>query len=177
VPNKLLCHISGPKGCGKTTVGKYLQKVFWDCIIVKDLDEFDPAKDIDWNSINNINNFLRKRFELKQKKVDAFLKSATKPVVFVGLHTEGCHVLNIPTCNRFILPVTADQAAVNAVMRSKKHELNDTKPEHPSHKADTEIQDLPNRKKEAQRDIEYLHSIGYVKRSARQIETWIRENL
>lgn len=177
VKNKLLCHISGPNGCGKSTVGEYLQKVFWDCIIVKDLDDFDSTKEIDWTNIKDINKFLNKRFEAKQKKVDDFLKNANKPVVFVGLHTEGSHVLSIPTCNRFILPITADQAAINAIARSKRQKMQEQKDVHPTHKQKCDIADLVERKKEAQRDIEYLHSMGYVKKNRRQLEIWIRENI
>lgn len=81
--NRVIIHISGPSGAGKTTLGNKLKQLFKDKIIVKDLDDLRDE-------------FIKKRYsgekwkyideEGYQQYIDNFIKRKTKPIVFVGLN-------------------------------------------------------------------------------------------
>ena len=178
---KLMCHIAGPKGCGKSTLGKSLQTKFGGKIMVKDLDDFDKDGAIDWKNTPSIDEMLYNRYIKKQKSLDSFLKTVGKPTVLVGVHNEGCFILNIPTCNRFLMNVTADQAAHNAINRHKRAQDVNLAAKRPdlldNHKVDVNIEDLDTRRIEAQKDIDFLSKTGYVRKNNAEIEQWIQENL
>ena len=150
--------------------------------MVKDLDDFDKDGAIDWKNTPSIDEMLYNRYIKKQKSLDSFLKTVGKPTVLVGVHNEGCFILNIPTCNRFLMNVTADQAAHNAMNRYKRaadalHQQPGRPKLENNHKVDVNIEDLDTRRIEAQKDIDFLSKTGYVRKNNAEIEQWIQENL
>ena len=76
---KLIIHISGPQGAGKTTLGNKIKEIYNDKIYLKDLDDL-YSEFINQKKINNyqefINNFIR--------------KNSDKPLIITGLSAEKC---------------------------------------------------------------------------------------
>jgi hypothetical protein len=87
--NKIVIHISGASGAGKTTLGKKLSDKFGKKIIVKDVDdlrkEFVEKTYGGYDKMWNIKNFIWDH-EAYQLYIDKFVKKQTKPLVFVGLN-------------------------------------------------------------------------------------------
>lgn len=78
--NKLIIHISGSQGSGKTTMGNQLKDLYGDKITVMDLDDMN----IDYQ--NN-----KDKYESYQKYIDLIIdKNQSKPLIFVGLDAEMC---------------------------------------------------------------------------------------
>ncbi len=147
IESQVLAHISGSSGSGKTFLANKLQKVYPN-IIFKDLDEFDDeATEILGFTIKK-NNYTDQMLETLAKKrqelMDDFIKQSNKPIIFVGHHTEGDYVLDIPTKNRFLLNVDAKTSAYRAYIRSQK--------EDPKHRRT--LEELPQDEKEAQERAE-----------------------
>lgn len=86
---KVIIHISGPSGAGKTTLGNKLKEQFGDKIIVKDTDdlraEFVGERYGGYTKLWNIKNFVWDN-EAYQKYIDNYIKQQTKPLIFVGLN-------------------------------------------------------------------------------------------
>lgn len=78
INEKLIIHISGASGVGKTTMGNKLQKKFGNKIIVKDTDDL-----IEEFSKGNYQNFDTIKY---QKYINEFINNQNKPIVFVGLN-------------------------------------------------------------------------------------------
>lgn len=86
---KIIIHISGPSGAGKTTLGNKLKYKYSDKIIVADIDDlrFDFVK-------KEYGGFSQFKFNKRdawnehryQKFIDNFIKKQNKPIIFVGLN-------------------------------------------------------------------------------------------
>ena len=92
--SKIIIHISGAPGSGKTFLGNQLKEQFGKKIIVKDLDELvdkfikDFYGNKKWTYIDE-NEY--------QKYIDTFIDKQKKPIIFVGLNDN-----NNPKVERFI---------------------------------------------------------------------------
>ena len=89
---KIIIHICGASGSGKTFLGNQLKEKFGKKIVVKDLDElrdehikktYDTSKG--W-SINEVK---------YQKFIDDFITKQNKPIIFVGLNDNHLGTKNI----------------------------------------------------------------------------------
>lgn len=85
----LIIHISGPSGAGKTTLGKKLKNLFGSDIVVKDIDDLRSefiqikyGKKFNWEIFDS---------DLYQKFIDDFIKTKSKPIIFVGLNQYFWH--------------------------------------------------------------------------------------
>jgi guanylate kinase len=165
----LLCHIAGPSGSGKTTVLQKIYKLFPN-IITKDLDEFDDEA----SAILGLDSTQKKYWqdrdllnlaELRQKLMNEFLaQHSNNSVVLAGFHTEGPHTLKIPTSNKFLLDISAEESAHRAYKRSQNEEI----------KFKRTLEDLPYDIAEAQKDINFLVAHNYQKMSEEDIVDFIR---
>lgn len=168
---QVLAHISGASGSGKTYLANELSKVY-PSVIFKDLDEFDDEA-VDILKYNNIrksqytDDMLLKLANLRQKLMDEFVAHHNKPIIFVGHHTEGEHVLNISTKNKFLLNVDAKTSAWQAYLRSQKEDIKHRRT----------LEELPEDEKEAQEVINYLLKNGYKKLDSKEIKDWMKNNL
>lgn len=166
--SKVLAHISGASGSGKTTIAKKLSLIYPN-VIFKDLDDFDDeaTEKLKYSEINKQefdDKMLAELAILRQKLMDEFVALAKKPIVFVGHHTEGNNVLYIPTENKFMLDTDAETSAVRAYKRSQT--------EDPKHRR--KLQDLPEDIKEAKEVIEFLLKNGYKSMNHDQILNWMK---
>jgi ABC-type oligopeptide transport system ATPase subunit len=167
--NDVLAHIAGASGSGKTTLGNKLASSY-SGIIVKDLDEFDDEAErmLGWSNIRKkdyTDEMLLKLAKTRQQLMDDFIKRSNKPMIFVGHHTEGDHVLHIPTKNRFLLNVDAKTSAWRGYQRSQK--------EDPKYRRT--LEELPQDEKEAQETIDWLLRNGYKSLSHDQILQWMTD--
>lgn len=165
--HRVLAHISGPSGSGKTTLANKLS-ISHPGVVFKDLDDFDDEATsiLKFDGINK-QNYTDKMLEVLAKKrqdlMNDFIEKSTKPIVFVGNHTEGDYVLNIPTKNRFMLNVDARTSAMRAYLRSQKEDP----------KFRRTLDELPEDQKEAQEVIDWLIKNGYKPLSDKQIAQWL----
>jgi len=88
---KLVIHITGSQGSGKTTIGKYFTKTFGDAIVVEDIDDLQAI----YASSNHHISF--------QAFLNKFIKSTKKPLVLVGLTAEKCLGEMNPDDERFYI--------------------------------------------------------------------------
>jgi ABC-type oligopeptide transport system ATPase subunit len=165
--NRVLAHVAGPSGSGKTTLAKQLAAVHYD-VLFKDLDDFDDEgeKLLGFDDIqkkNYTDEMLQQLAAKRQALMNDFVKKADKPIVFVGHHTEGDHVLDIPTNNRFLLNTDAKTSAKRGYQRSQN--------EDPKHRRT--IDEIPEDEKEAQKIIDWLLSNGYKPLSKKEITQWM----
>ncbi len=81
---RLIIHVSGPSGAGKTTLGNKLIEKFGNKIVVKDLDNLRSE------FIEKVygDNFTWDKFDSKkyQKFLDDYILKQTKPLILVGLN-------------------------------------------------------------------------------------------
>jgi deoxyadenosine/deoxycytidine kinase len=81
--NKLIIHISGASGSGKTVLGKKLQAHFKSRIIVKDLDDLQNEfikffyGNKNWTYIDDVE---------YQNYINNYINKQNKPIIFVGLN-------------------------------------------------------------------------------------------
>jgi shikimate kinase len=167
--NEVLAHIAGASGSGKTTLGNEISD-FDSSIIVKDLDEFDDESE----SILGYSNIMKKDYtdemlfnlsKTKQQLMDDFIEKSTKPIIFIGHHTEGDHILHIPTKNKFLLNIDAKTSALRNYQRSQKQDPKYRK----------SIEEIPQDEKEANEIINWLLKNGYKPLSREQILQWIKK--
>lgn len=163
----VLAHVSGPSGSGKTTLANLMAKDYPN-IVFKDLDDFDDqaVSTLGWTDVRKndyTDEMLKELAELRQKLMDEFVRNSVKSIIFVGHHTEGDHVLDINTSNRFLLDVDAKTAAMRAWKRSQK--------EDPKHRRS--LTDLPADEKEAQGVIDFLKTNGYRTMSVADFSKWL----
>ena len=168
--SEVLAHIAGASGSGKTTLGHKIASNY-SGIVVKDLDEFDEeAEEIlgysDVRKKDYTDEMLSKLAKKRQQLMDDFIKTSNKPIVFVGHHTEGDHVLYVPTKNKFLLNVDAKTSAWRAYQRSQK--------EDPKYRRT--LEELPQDEKEAEETINWLLDNGYKPLSHDQILKWMLTN-
>ena len=76
--NKIIIHISGAQGSGKSTMGNILSQEFKENIIVKDLDDLH----VDFYKQTEIQNY--------QQFIYNFTEKYNKPIIFTGLSSEMC---------------------------------------------------------------------------------------
>jgi ABC-type oligopeptide transport system ATPase subunit len=167
--NEVLAHIAGASGSGKTTLGNEITSSY-SGIVVKDLDEFDDEaeKMLGYSDVRKkdyTDEMLSKLAKTRQQLMDDFIKRSNKPIVFVGHHTEGDHVLHVPTNNRFLLDVNAKTSAWRGYQRSQK--------EDPKYRRS--LEELPQDEKEAEETINWLLKNGYKPLSRNQILQWMEE--
>jgi len=84
--DKLIIHISGASGSGKSFLGQKLTDLFGDKIIVKDLDELLDdyfAEHFGKNSSYNLGDVNEESY---QDYIDNYISKQTKPIIFVGLN-------------------------------------------------------------------------------------------
>ena len=80
--NKLIIHIAGPQGSGKTTMGNKLSDKFKNKIHVKDLDELWSEYVQEYDQNNKID---------YQKYIDNYINNYNNmPLIFVGLDADIC---------------------------------------------------------------------------------------
>ena len=158
---RILCHIAGPSGSGKTTLLEKIHNQF-PSIITKDLDEFDDEA----SSMLGLDSTQKKAWQdedfkkladLRQKLMDDFiLQHKEQDIVFGGFHTEDKYVLIIPTENKFLLDVSAEESARRAYARSQSEDI----------KFKRSLEDLPSDIMEAQKEIDFLLEHHYKKMAA-----------
>lgn len=78
---KLVIHIAGPQGSGKTTMGNELVKEFKNKIHVKDLDDL-------WNEYYQY--YEKSKIDYQEYIDDYIKKHNDKPLIFVGLDANLC---------------------------------------------------------------------------------------
>ena len=165
--HNVLAHVSGPSGSGKTTLANNLS-ITHPKITFKDLDDFDDEATaiLNFDGIKKqdyTDEMLKILANKRQDLMNDFIEKSNKPIVFVGHHTEGDHVLNIPTKNRFMLNVDAHTSAMRAYLRSQKEDQ----------KFRRTLDELPEDQKEAQEVIDWLIKNGYKPLSDKQIAQWL----
>lgn len=166
--SQVIAHIAGASGSGKTTLANQLAAVHSN-VIFKDLDEFDEQAEqiLGWNNIRKkdyTDVMLLKLARMRQSLMDDFIKKSNKPIVFVGHHTEGEHVLDIPVKNKFLLNVDAKTSSWRGYQRSQKEE--------PKYRRTME--ELPQDEREAQETIDSLLKHGYKPLSHEEIGQWLK---
>lgn len=164
----VLSHISGASGSGKTTLANQLSTKYPN-IIFKDLDEFDDdaTRLLGYNIKKSeyTDEMLKTLFDKRQELINEFIKQSKKPIIFVGHHTEGDYVLNIPTSNRFILDTDAKTSAWRAYLRSQKEDP----------KFRRKIEELLDDEQEAQEIINFLKKNGYKSMSQQDVFNWVNQ--
>jgi len=163
----VLAHIAGPSGSGKTTLGDRLSKQH-PSLLVRDLDDFDDTAseklfgDMRKRDYTDAN--IRTLAKERQRLMDSFIKkNKKKSIVFVGHHTEGDTVLDIPTNNRWMLHTSPQTSAYRAYLRSQN--------EKPDHRRT--LEELPKDRREARDTIKELKALNYTKMSPKKIESFI----
>lgn len=81
--HKIIIHISGAPGSGKTTLGNKLKKSFGDTIIVKDIDDL---RDEFIKSYYGDKRFTIINEKEYQKYIDDFVNNNNKTIIFVGVN-------------------------------------------------------------------------------------------
>lgn len=120
----VICHIAGPSGAGKTTLGKLINEYIPNLKVV-DTDEIDDKalarlawKDRDRQKFSYRD--VKELYKVKQQILDDYLSETKSPVVLVGLINEAGSSLKPRTNNRFLLKVTPQEAVRRAYSRAIK---------------------------------------------------------
>lgn len=134
---KIVIHISGPSGAGKTTLGNRLKSYFGDSIIVKDIDDLRQ----DFINHNYKNKTIKGKFDkIKyQKYIDDFVSKQTIPLVFVGLNTmpwwHKGHYYDMHAIHKYYIDIDTDtlfqqkcdRFLDDVFTKHKKHVFDDLK--------------------------------------------------
>lgn len=80
---KIVIHISGSIGSGKSTLGNKLKEKFGNKIVVKDIDDLSAEFIKNEYGFDEIKNFDAKKY---QTWIDNFMANQSKPLIFVGLN-------------------------------------------------------------------------------------------
>lgn len=160
----LLMHVAGPSGSGKTTlVNRMLDK--HPGLIAEDMDKFDDDATAQLfpgvRKRDYTDEMIRALGNRRQELMDAFLaQHADSPVILAGHHTEGDHVLKLPTNNLKMLDTPLRTSVWRAYRRSQN--------EDPAHRR--LVSDFPSDYREAKDTREQLVGLGYTPTSAEDIE-------
>lgn len=145
---KVLAHVAGPSGAGKTELMNRLEKDI-DNVILKDLDEYDDLaiEQLGWTGRDK-NNYtdaeLNKLHRVRQSLIDRDIENITEPIIFFGHHVEGDNVTRLPTRTKILLDVSPGRSAVRVGRRPGKG-----------------LKDVAEAYKIAKEDREYLKAHGY----------------
>jgi hypothetical protein len=166
--SKVLAHIAGPSGCGKTTLAQEFSKIF-KTIKFKDLDVFDYEARVilGWKDVRKrtyTDEMLLALYTERQALLDSYVARSSKPVIFVGIHNEGVHVLKINTTNRFLLNTDAKTSAMRRIKRSATAA--------PDRQLSND--DMDQHVRQAQGTIDWLEDQGYKAMTVVQLELWIK---
>lgn len=132
--NKVICHISGPAGAGKTTILNHLKEKYPQFEYI-DLDDIEKEATVSLHFENTKrNNYTHKMYHQlhleKQKILDKYLNNSNRKFVLCGFHDEfprlyhskpddKIHQINYPknyhlnvhTDNKFFLNISAELSA------------------------------------------------------------------
>jgi len=157
---KVLAHVGGPSGAGKTELVIALTPKVKN-IELRDLDEFDDYA-VDAMGLNGVskndytNQMLLQHHRKKQHIIDNFIQKSSKPIIFFGHTEEAGNEIQLPTSVRILLSTNPRTASIR---RAKNRELSPQ-----------ELRDLIRTGRE---DIKYLRGKGYIPMTARQIYNMI----
>jgi len=157
---KVLAHIGGPSGAGKTELVNTLQPKVRNIRLV-DLDQFDDeaVSSLGWTKTpknDYTDKMLSTLFLDRQKRINQFISSSSKPIVFFGHTIEAGKETRIPTDTRILLSTSPRTASVR---RFKTKGLSAS-----------ELKDLMRAGKE---DVIFLKRRGYTPMSSRKIYSLI----
>lgn len=159
---KVLAHIAGPSGAGKTELVNKLGESIKNVDLV-DLDIFDEqaVKVLGWEAKpkNGYSDaMLNQLHDVRQSLIDDYIAKSDKPIIFFGHHIEGDNVTDLPAADHFLLNVSPTKAALNAARRPGKT----------SEQVKEDIQI-------GKRDVAQLKALGYEPLSSRAIFSKIKE--
>jgi hypothetical protein len=172
---KVIAHIGGPSGAGKTTILEKLKRKN-PSLVVKDLDDFDrQGRQLLWGGHPKKQDFTDKMFQQLHSKRDNLLAdflSANKDrqVVLGGHHIEGRHVSNIPEGEKILLDTGALRSAWRNVRRSKRgkghkryRDIIFRQKKSPGRRGNPSLYSIGSE------DIQQLRSMGYAPKSPKEI--------
>lgn len=153
---KVLAHIGGPSGAGKTELVNTLQPKVKNIRLV-DLDQFDDeaTKLLGWEGTpknDYTNKMLSELHKARQDLINKFIKKSSKPIVFFGHTTEAGKETKLPTTVRILLSTNPKTAAVR---RGKAKGLGK--------------KDLSDLIKTGREDVGFMKGRGYISLNSRQV--------
>ena len=186
--DKIICHITGPSGAGKTTILKYLKESYpqFEYLDLDDLEKMatESLKYVGIKRYQYTDNMYKKLNLKKQQIFDKMLSKSNKQWVLAGHHTEypriyhsadskvhiisgegNNYMLKIPTSNRFFLKITPEESVKRFKSRSEKNGKTVFK------------EDLNLLKKNAINVIKLFKQIGYKEMSSDNILNWFKQNV
>jgi superfamily II DNA or RNA helicase len=165
----ILAHIAGPSGSGKSTILEDI-KAKHPNLATKDLDDFDDeaVEQLGWkglrkNDKNYTDEMLKQLADTRQLLQDKWLAEQTNPAVLAGHHTEGKHVLSIPSENKLLLNTSPLLSTWRGYLRSKKQA--------PEYRRT--LLELPHDWSEARKEKKELQELGYKPTTKAQILDFI----
>ena len=142
--NKVIAHITGPSGAGKTTILSILQDKYpqFEYVDIDDIEKI-ATKNLKFVGIKRFeytDNMYKRLSSEKQRILNKLLKKSNKQWIIVGHHVEyprsyhaadhkvhiiegigNYYKLDIPTNNRFFLKITPELSAQRFTSRQEKN--------------------------------------------------------
>lgn len=124
---RLIIHISGPSGAGKTTLGNKLKDKFGSKIVVKDIDNLRSSFiEKTYGSSFNWKKFDSNKY---QKFLDKYITKQTKPLVLVGLNHMFWHnkdlYYNLHSTHKYFIDIDDNTIIKQKCIRFITDELKD----------------------------------------------------